>query len=271
MRDLRGRRALVTGASRGIGAAIAQRLAAEGAHVAITARTFDEGHKLPGSLRRTAEQIEAPGGRVVTIVADLTDPNQRDRIVPEAAEGLGGHVEILVNNAAAAIYGPVAEFPLRRRRILFEVNVHAPTDLAQAVVPDMRAAGEGWIVSVSSGAARAWPGPPFRLGPNGTAVALYGSSKAALSRISNGLAVELYGTGIRMNTIEPRAAVLSEGADALVGRTLDPSKVETMEEMVEAVIALCCCGEDVTGQSLVSLDIIDEWGLEVRNIDGTPR
>jgi citronellol/citronellal dehydrogenase len=92
-----------------------------------------------------------------------------------------------------------------------------------------------------------------------------------LNRITNGLAAELYGTGIRVNGIEPRAAVLSEGADALVGDALRPDQIESLEEMVEAVLALCDCGEDVTAQSAVSLDLIAEWGLTVHELDGTTR
>jgi NAD(P)-dependent dehydrogenase (short-subunit alcohol dehydrogenase family) len=136
----------VTGASRGIGAAIAQRLAAEGADVAITARTKDRHPTLPGSLDDTAALLAAHGSRVGVIVADMADADDRARIVPEAEAALGGPVEILVNNAAAAIYQPLSDYPLRRRRLLFEVNVHGPIDLAQAALPAMLRAGEGWIV-----------------------------------------------------------------------------------------------------------------------------
>src|SRR5262245_43492109 len=138
-----GRRALVTGASRGIGAAVAERLAAEGADVVLTARTLEQHDHLTGSLRETQQRLARYGTNVGVVVADLTDDHDRTRVVPEAAEALGGPVEILVNNAAAAIYDTVATFPLRRRRILFEANVHAPLDLAQAAVPDMQTAGEG--------------------------------------------------------------------------------------------------------------------------------
>jgi citronellol/citronellal dehydrogenase len=268
---LAGRRALVTGASRGIGAAIAERLAAEGAGVAITARTLAHHDHLAGSLVETQARLERYGTTVPVVVADLTDEGDRQRIVPEAAEGLGGPIEILVNNAAAAIYQPLVDFPLRRRRVTFEANVHAPLDLTQAVIPAMRSAGEGWIVNLSSGAAHHWDGPPFDLGSRGSAITVYGASKAALNRLTNGLGAELHGTGIRVNTVEPRAAVLSEGAAALVGSTLRPDQIESMEEMVEATVALCECPEDVTGRVAVSLDLIADWGLEVHGLDGTAR
>ena len=267
----KGRRAVVTGASRGIGAAIAERLAAEGADVVITARTLEKHDHLAGSLKETAARLSGYGTNVAMVVADLTDEVDRARVIPEAVDALGGPVEILVNNAAAAIYQPLADFPLRRRRLIFEANVHAPFDLAQAVVPGMRDAGEGWIVNVSSATARLWDGPPFRLGVQGATTSIYGASKAALNRLTNGLAAELHGTGIRVNTVEPRAAVMSEGAAELVGGQLRPDQIESMEEMVEGVVALCDCPVDVTGRVTVSLDLIADWGLTVHGLDGSPQ
>ena len=260
---------MVTGASRGIGSAIAERLAAEGADVAITARTKARHDHLPGSLDETAERLARYETTVVSIVADLTDENDRARVVPEARAALGGPIDILVNNAAAAIYMPVLEFTMKRRRILFEANVHAPLDLAQAAAPTMVEAGAGWIVNLSSATARHWDGPPFALGAHGTTLTMYGASKAGLNRMTNGLAAELYGTGVRVNTIEPRAAVLSAGAEALVGGTLRPDQIESTEQMVEAVVALCDCDPDYTGKACVSLELIDELGLTVHRLDGT--
>jgi citronellol/citronellal dehydrogenase len=260
-RRFAGRRALVTGASRGIGAAVAERLVAEGADVVLTART-------PDRLDETAARLDRYGRRVAVVVADLTDEHDRARVVPETVEALGGPVDILVNNAAAGFFLPAAEYPLKRRRIVFEVNVHAPLDLAQAVIPAMRAAGAGWIVNLSSATARPWDGPPFALGPSGATIAVYGASKAALDRMTNGLGAELHGTGIRVNTIQPRAAVLTENAAAMTRNTLRPDQVESLEEMVEAVVALCDCPADVTGRALVSLDVIADGGLTVRGLDG---
>ncbi len=269
---LRGRRALVTGSSRGIGAAVAERLAAEGVDVVITGRTRrDDDSRLAGSLDSVASRLAAYGVRVGVVVADLTDEEPRAGVVPEAERLLGGSLDILVNNAAAAIYQPLADFPLRRRRLVFEANVHAPLDLAQAVLPGMVERGEGWIVNVSSATAKLRPGPPFQLVPPGTAMAVYGASKAALNRLTNGLGAELYGHGVRVNTVEPRFGVLTEGADALVGDKIDTSVMETMEEMVEGTLALCRCPEDVTGEVTVSLDLLERFGLEVRGLDARPR
>lgn len=263
-----GRRAVVTGSSRGIGAGVAERLAAEGAHVVVTARTLSPGGSLPGSLEETVDRLRRYGGKVEHLVADLTDEDQREHVLARSAELLGGPIDILVNNAAAAIYQPLADYPLKRRRLTFEANVHAPLDLMQAAAPAMVASGAGWIVNISSATARHRPGPPFDLVPPGTSMAVYGASKAALNRISHGMGVELFGTGVRVNTLEPRAAVLSEGAKTLVGETIRPDQVEAIEEMVEAVVALCDCPPDVTGQSFVSLDLIAEWKLAVQGLDG---
>ncbi len=264
-----GRRAIVTGASRGIGAAVAHRLAAEGADVAVTARTVDRHATLSGSLTETEKRIRRFGGRVTVVAADLSDGDDRATVVPRAEAGLGGPIDILVNNAAAAIYQSLADFPLKRRRLIFEVNTHAPTDLAQAVLPSMIERGAGWIVNVSSATAALWE-RPFQLGVLGSTTGVYGASKAALNRLTNALAAEVDGTGVRINAVEPRAAVLSEGADALVGSSLRPDQIESMEEMVEAVVALCDCPIDRTGRRHVSLDLIAELGLEVRGLDGRP-
>ena len=222
-------------------------------------------------MLETQARAERYGGAVAVIVADLGDETDRARIVPEAVAALGGAIDILVNNAAAAMYQPLAGFPLKRRRLTFEVNVHAPLDLAQAVIPAMQDAGEGWIVNLSSGSARHAPGPPFDRSVTGSTITVYGASKAALNRMTNGLAMELHGRGIRVNTIEPRAAVLTEGAGELVGARLRPDQIESMEEMVEAVVALCDCPPDVTGQVLVSLDLLAQWVLAVHALDGSRR
>lgn len=264
-----GRRAIVTGASRGIGAAVAERLAAEGADVAIVARTLDRHDHLAGSLEETAARLERYGRKVAVIVADLADEHDRLRIVPEAVKALGDDVDILVNNAAAAIYAPSVGYPLRRRRITFEVNVHAPLDLAEAVVPGMRDRGAGWIVNLSSPGAALKAGPPFDLGPVSIDIGVYGSSKAALNRLTNALALELYGTGIRVNTVEPRAVVMTEGAGALVGGKVSDEAIESMEAMVEGTVALCDCEADFTGGVRVSLDLIAQRRLTVHTLDGS--
>jgi NAD(P)-dependent dehydrogenase (short-subunit alcohol dehydrogenase family) len=269
MNDLvAGRRALVTGASRGIGAALAERLAFEGADVAVVARTAAAHEHLAGSLSATVQKLARSGQRAVAVVADLADPYGRSGVIQQAEDELGGPLDILVNNAAAAMYAPLRGYPPRRRQITFQLNVEAPLDLAQAVLPGMLERGEGWILNVSSGTARL----PAMLAdnPSASTMAVYGASKAALNRLTVGLAADCWGTGVRVNTVEPRAAVLSEGAAALVGDRLEPEQIESMEGMVEAALYLCRCDDTVTGKIAVSLDLLDQTGIDVRALDGGP-
>ena len=249
-----GRCAIVTGASRGIGRAVAVQLASEGADVAIVARSVVPHDKISGSLNETAEQIRGLGSRCVVIGTDLSDDDDRARIVPKAIEELG-HVDILVNNAAAAIYEPPATYSLKHRRLSMEINYQAPADLIQALVPHLADHGEGWIVNVTSSAAKLAVGPPFEVKVE---VGLYGATKAALNRLTNAMGASLYGTGIRVNAVMPRSAVLSEGADVLVGGLLRPDQLEPMETMVESVTALCACEPERTGQVYVSLELLAE-------------
>lgn len=268
---LAGRRAIVTGASRGIGAGVAERFAAEGAALLLVARTVDKHDHLPGSLNETAARCRRFDGVVETLRADLADGEERARIVPVAEQLMGGPVDVLVNNAAAAIYQPMVDFPLKRRRLTFEVNVQAPFDLLQAALPAMLEAGEGWVVNVSSATASYDPaslGRPAERGRQTSHMGVYGASKAALDRLSFAFASELYGSGVRINTVAPRSAVLTEGAGALMGDSLDPSLIEPVEAMAEAILLLASCGPEMTGGTYRSLDLLAAEGREVMGLDG---
>jgi citronellol/citronellal dehydrogenase len=276
MRECDGRVALVTGASRGIGAAIAMRLAEEGAAVAVTARTLeahptlfgtlDARPTLPGTLNDVVAQLKTHGTKAVAIQADLTDDDARARVVP-AVEATLGPVDILINNAAAAFYAPTAELNLRRRRLLFELNVHALVDLAQQVIPTMRAQRRGWIVNISSATSRHPSGPPFDPGIKlGATSTMYGATKAALERITTGLAAEVYDDGIAVNSLAPVAAVRTPGSEAHLGPLLDdrPEIVEPIDLIVEAALVLATCDPaTVTGRVVYSRQFLRELGRSV--------
>jgi NAD(P)-dependent dehydrogenase (short-subunit alcohol dehydrogenase family) len=268
---LQGRVALVTGASRGIGAAIAERFAAEGASVAVTARSLDaHPDHLPGTLFEVADRIRKRGVRAATIGADLTEPSERPRIVREAEKALGP-IDILVNNAAAAFYIPFERITPKRMRIAWELNVRAPFELAQLVAPGMRERGHGWIVNVSSATAMHPQGPPypdfFRTGGS----TVYGLTKAALDRLTTGLAAELSGDGIAVNSLAPVAAVMTPGVAAL-GIVPDvPELVEPVELIAEAAVVLASGDPDLlTGRVVYTKPFLDEIGREVRALDGAP-
>ena len=264
---LRGKTAVITGASRGIGAAVAQRFAAEGADIAITARTLDNHPTLPGSLNETAELCRLYGGHVEVIQADLANETSRKAIIPTAIEALGS-VNILINNAAAAIYKSLDNYTLKHRRLMTEINVQAPLDLTQQALPAMINNGQGWVVNLSSASKKHPTGPPYDLGGVRGVYGFYGATKAMLDRTTSALASELHGTGIRINTVEPKAAVLSEGADVVVGKMLKPDQIESMEAMVESILYLATCGPDHTGKNEVSLDVITQNKLTVMSLNG---
>jgi NAD(P)-dependent dehydrogenase (short-subunit alcohol dehydrogenase family) len=196
---LKGRNALVTGASRGIGEAIGARLAMEGANVVVSARTAEDGEsRLPGTLHETVDRIRRAGGQATFIKADLSQASERERLIEEAVAAYGP-VDILVNNAAITYFIPVAEFPEKRFKLMMEVQVYAPFHLAQLVLPSMRERKQGWIVNISSGAG-IHPKMPYNRRGGG---AVYGMCKAALERFTTGLASEVYDDNIAVNVVSP--------------------------------------------------------------------
>ncbi len=260
-----GKTALVTGASRGIGAAIATRLAAEGAKVAVTARSIrPEDSAIEGSLLETVETIRKRGGVAEAFGADLADPGvSRHDLVAAVAQSLGG-VDILINNAAANFYHPLESMSAKRFGIAVEVNLHAPLALAQAVVPGMRERGGGWILNISSATAEL----PRRHPSTGTSgPLLYVATKSALERATAALAEELYPAGIAVNALSPQAGVRTAAAEQYY--QLPEEHVEPLETMAAAALALCTGGlADGTGRITRSLEFLVETRTPVHHLDG---
>ncbi|HVV11243.1 SDR family NAD(P)-dependent oxidoreductase [Amycolatopsis sp.] len=257
--------AIVTGASRGIGAEIAARLAAEGAGVVAAARsTAGRPGRLPGTLDETVDSINSAGGRAIAVPTDLADPAQRAALAA-AAEREFGRVDILVNNAAIAYFSPAAEFDLGRAELMFAIGVHAPLHLSQLVLPGMRARGSGRICNITSDVARHPRVPPSRWGAKGTTT-LYGMCKAALERFSSGLAAEVHGDGVAVNAIGPSKVVPTPGTVFHGVTTEDNPDAESPAVLAEAVLRLC--GEEsggVSGRVLRSQDFLDELDKVARD------
>jgi NAD(P)-dependent dehydrogenase (short-subunit alcohol dehydrogenase family) len=270
MRDaLEGKVALVTGASRGIGTAIAQRFAAEGAKVALVARSLEPGSggHLAGSLRETADAIAAGGGVALPLVADLSDPAcDRAALVAQVEERLGP-VDVLVNNAAACFYLTIDQTSERRLRVAYEVNVITPYLLTKAVVGPMRDRGAGWIVNITSGIVDTGTGTDLAESPQQARSSTYAPSKAALNRLTVSFATELQPDGIAVNALAPAKAVATEGATAMMD--LPPEWLEPVEAMAEASLVLATCDpRDTSGLVVKSLPFLRERGREVATLDG---
>jgi citronellol/citronellal dehydrogenase len=258
MGALDGKVAIVTGASRGIGAEIARRFAREGAAVAVAARTTGPGMSpLDGTIGETVEQIRADGGTAVAIRADLSNPEDRERLVSEAHRQLGAP-DILVSNAAVTYFTPVEDFTARRLRLMFDVQVEGPFQLAQLVIPGMRDKGSGWILNISSSAARHPAVPPATRFRGGT---VYGMCKAAVERFSTGLAAELYDDNIAVNALSPTRVVPTPGTLFHHLTTSGDPNSEPPSVMAEAALLLCSGDpKALTGRIAYSQQLIAELG-----------
>jgi citronellol/citronellal dehydrogenase len=254
MGSIEGRVALVTGASRGLGAAIARRLAAEGALVVAVARTSAPDARYSGSLIETVAAVTAAGGRAIGVAGDLSSAADRERVVAETVRQLGP-IDILVNNAAVTFLAPVEQFSEKRFRLMLELQVWAPYHLAQLVLPGMYERGHGWILNISSRAALHPEGPPYEE-VQARGFSVYGMCKAALERFTTALAAEGHPHGVRANSLAPLDNVATPGAgahDLLADFALEDESV-----MAEAALALV--EGDLTGRLALSQTLLAELG-----------
>lgn len=256
-RACEGKVALVTGGSRGLGKAIAERLAAEGATVAMTARTLDPDPKYVGSLRETCEGILAAGGKAVAIQADLSKAEDRERLMAEVTEHVGPP-DILVNNAAVTFLRPLDEFPDKRARLMIEMHVLAPLHLTQMAIPAMRERKRGWVLMLTSLAGERIEGPPFSAFDCSAGFGMYGTCKAALSRLAQSFAAELYDDGIAVNAAATTKPVATPGAG-----TLDLAKDDTEDiGYITETAFLLCTGDPavLTGRVVETQPFLREFG-----------
>ena len=266
MSVLKGRVALVTGASRGIGYAIAQRFAAEGAAVVLCASRMGAHGDLQGTLESAVATIKAGGGKAAAVACDLSDANARADLVSRAGQPFGP-IDILVNNAAASKMRLPSEVSTAQRNFMFELNVNAPIELAQQAIPGMRERGMGWILNISSRTCEQ-PVVPYRDSAMAAhVIAAYGATKAALNRYSVGLAHELADQCIYVNTLAPENIVLTSGAEYVrdIARR-SPDMAEPLEMMAEAALALC--HRPFVGQNCYSRQLLHSLGLKVKSLDG---
>ncbi|MCV7078701.1 SDR family NAD(P)-dependent oxidoreductase [Mycobacterium szulgai] len=273
---LAGRTAIVTGASRGLGRAIALALAAEGAAVAVAGRTervWDD--RLPGTIGETVADIEAAGGQAMAVRADLTDRADVARLVQEARDALGP-IAILVNNAAFTAPGrPPApgdqprvrsakaakpgwpgfvSTPLAAFRRHFDIAVFAAYELMQLVSPDMITAGGGAIINITSIASRL-PGDGPYADRSGGVLPGYGGSKAALEHLTQCAAFDLAEHNIAVNALAPSKPILTPGL-SYYAREFDD--VASADEFARAAVQLALVDPAaVTGRTIGHLQVLD--------------
>lgn len=271
-KKLTGRTALVTGSSRGIGRAIAQRLAAEGATVAVTARSYTPSvsrragisSALPGTIEETIALIEGAGGAAFGLAADLEDPDQRDDLVQRVVDRTGG-IDILVNNAGFADYAVVDDMALETFDRTLEHYIRTPFVLTRAAAAHMRSQGAGWIVNIGSVTGLA-PARPYREYNKSSGDVVYASCKAALHRFTQGIAAELVDANVAVNCVGPSTAIRTPGAASLIPDTFP---TEPVEYLAETVLAMCHApAAERTG--LVAFSLHYPWSqqLPVHTLDG---
>lgn len=254
---LAGKVAVVTGASRGIGEAIAIRYAMEGAKVVVSARTVEEGdHMLPGSINSVVKRIRDAGGEALAVRCDLSEAGDREALIQQTVDHFGP-VDILVNNAAITYFIPVDTFPEKRMKLMFEVQVFGPFHLAQLVLPSMRERKSGWILNISSHAALH---PQLRAPGRGGTV--YGMCKAALERFTTGLASEASNDNIGVNVISPglvaTPGVLHHGLVTEANKDM----ATPVEHMAEACLHLVHGDPAVnSGHITYAADVLKEFKL----------
>jgi NAD(P)-dependent dehydrogenase (short-subunit alcohol dehydrogenase family) len=281
MGELEGRIAVVTGASQGIGAAAAERLASAGATVIVGARKVgDEADPQPLTLAWTVAQIRGRGGQAHALPLDATSADSRAAFMDETLARFG-KVDVLVNNVAGgAMKGErVWEMSDETFRSAFEINVFGTRDMIVRALPGMMAQNWGRIVNVSSTIAdRAAPsadGPPYLEFHQKQGCSSYTSSKSALNLFTRALAAELHGTGISANTVAPVNSVITENVQKMIDKgILSRERLtapEDPEVMAEAILALCDLDPLVTtGLTTYSGQYLHAIGREVRGRDGGP-
>ncbi|RKG87760.1 NAD(P)-dependent oxidoreductase [Corallococcus sp. CA049B] len=208
MSNLQGKTLFITGASRGIGKAIALRAARDGANIVIAAKTTDPHPKLPGTIYTAAKEIEEAGGKALPCVVDIRDEAQIHAAVAKAVETFGG-IDILVNNASAISLTGTLDTPLKRFDLMHGINTRGTFACSQACIPYLKKSSNPHILNNS---------PPLNMEPRwfGPHVA-YTIAKYGMSLCALGMAEELKDDGIAVNTLWPRTVIATAAVQNLLG------------------------------------------------------
>jgi citronellol/citronellal dehydrogenase len=246
---LEGRVAVITGASRGIGRALALRLAEEGADIVVAAKSEESTDKLPGSIHETAEAVRARGRRALPVKVDVRDEAQIAAIVDKTIETFG-RADILINNAGALWWKPVLETPAKRFDLLMGVNVRAAYLASYYVLPHMQQQRWGHIINMA---------PGIGTEPNPGMVA-YMISKMGMARLAIGIAAEHREDNIAANALWPVTPI--ETAAVINNHLGERSQWRSPEIMCDAVMAILRQEPSAcTGRQLTDEEILREAGI----------
>jgi citronellol/citronellal dehydrogenase len=251
--NLNGKTLFISGASRGIGLAIALRAARDGANVALIAKTAEPHPKLEGTVYTAAEQIEAAGGQALPIVGDVRDEQQVAGAVAQAVERFGG-IDVCVNNASAINLAGTEALDMKRYDLMQDVNVRGTFAVSRACIPHLRGRENPHVLTLS---------PPLSfeerwLGPHiGYTLAKYGMSLVAL-----GLAAELRGDGIASNALWPRTLIATAAVQNLLGGDAAMARARRPEIYADAAYAILTRpSRACTGNTYLCEDVLAEDGV----------
>jgi citronellol/citronellal dehydrogenase len=254
--SLQGKTLFITGASRGIGKAIALRAARDGANIVVAAKSDRQHPVLPGTIHGAVEDIEAAGGRGLAIRLDIRDAEAVEQAVATAAAHFGG-IDILVNNASAIALKGTLDLPVKRFDLMFEVNVRGTWVVSRACIPHLKKAANPHVLNLS---------PPLNLNPAwfrdhvAYTMAKYGMSMCVL-----GMAEEFREAGIAFNALWPRT-VIDTAAITILGDAVKPENCRTPEIMADAAHAILCqSARHCTGHFYLDEDVLRATGE--RNFD----
>ncbi|MDS1309301.1 SDR family oxidoreductase [Marinobacter xiaoshiensis] len=253
MNTLKNQTVFITGASRGIGRAIALACARQGANVVIAAKSDTPHPKLPGTIHTVAEEVREAGGQALPLVLDVRDEDQIKQRIDEAAEHFGG-IDALINNAGAIRLTGVENLKVSRFDLLHQVNARAVLACSQAALPWLKKSRRAHILSMS---------PPLNLDPKWFAqFGPYTSTKYAMTMISIGMAQEFKRYGIAVNTLWPKTLISTAAIEHEAGGAQMMAQGRTPEIMADAAVSILNHSiEEMTGQNLIDEDVLRQDGV----------
>jgi citronellol/citronellal dehydrogenase len=240
---LKGKTLFITGASRGIGLAIALRAARDGANIAIAAKTETPHPKLPGTIYTAAEEIEKAGGKALPLVVDVRDEVAVKTAIDKTAETFGG-IDIVVNNASAIQLTPVTQTDMRRFDLMHGINARGTFVVSKHAIPHLKRAANPHIMMIS---------PPLDMREKWFApYTAYAMAKFGMSLVVLGLAGELRAKGIAVNALWPRTTIATAAVKNLLGGDMLMRRSRTPEILADAAYHIFNkLARDFTGHFLI--------------------